>query len=196
MSEARGWIGGGGSPRVFVRLIRGRLPTDAEMNFGLRRGFSPELSALDGPAAADEAASPNPGLSLFGGARVAAEAAPTKTDPDSCIRVPIRGRPRTDAEMKPLPPIPGLPFRWRKRSRLKPLLPNADLSVGGAFAPNFRPSMARWLRMKPLPPIPGLLFSMTQKVAAEAAPKEEMDFSSVPPRFATAAASWVKIAFR
>jgi hypothetical protein len=31
--------------------------------------------------------------------KVAAEAAPTKADPDSCIRVPIRGRPRTDAEM-------------------------------------------------------------------------------------------------
>ena len=69
MSGARGWIGGGGSPRVFVRLIRGRPPTDAEMNFGLRRDLSPELSALDGPVVADEAASPNPGPSLFGGAK-------------------------------------------------------------------------------------------------------------------------------
>jgi muramidase (phage lysozyme) len=43
-----------------------------------RRGFSPELSAFDGPVAADEAASLNPRPSLFGGARVAAEAAPTK----------------------------------------------------------------------------------------------------------------------
>ena len=103
MSGARGWIGGGGSPRVFVRLIRGRPPTDAGMNFGLRRDLSPELSALDGPVVADEAASHNPRPSVFGGARVAAEAAPTE---------------------------------------------------------------------------------------------EEMDFSSVPPRFATAAASWVKIAFR
>jgi hypothetical protein len=35
------------------------------------------------------------------------------------------------------------------------------------------------------------------RVAAKAAPtEEEMDFSLVPPRFATAAASWVKIAFR
>jgi hypothetical protein len=32
--------------------------------------------------------------------------------------------------------------------------------------------MARRLRMKPLPPIPGFPFSMTQKVAAEAAPTE------------------------
>jgi len=120
VSGARGWIGGGGSPRVFVRLIRGRPPTDAEMNFGLRRDLSPEPRVLDG----------------------------------------------------------------------------VGFSAGGAFTPNFRPSMARRLRMKPLPPIPGLPFSMTQKVAAEAAPKEEMDFSSVPPRFATAAASWVKIAFR
>jgi len=43
-----------------------------------RRGFSPELSALDGPVVADEAASPNPRPSVFGGARVAAKAAPTK----------------------------------------------------------------------------------------------------------------------
>jgi hypothetical protein len=43
-----------------------------------RRGFRPELSAFDGPAAADEAASHNPRPSAFDGARVAAEAAPTK----------------------------------------------------------------------------------------------------------------------
>jgi hypothetical protein len=34
-----------------------------------RRSFRPELSAFDGPVAADEAASPNPGLSAFDGAK-------------------------------------------------------------------------------------------------------------------------------
>jgi len=34
-----------------------------------RRGFRPELSAFDGPVAADEAASLNPGLSVFDGAK-------------------------------------------------------------------------------------------------------------------------------
>jgi hypothetical protein len=86
VSGARGWIGGGGSPRVFVRLIRGRPPTDAEMNFGLRRDLSPEPRVLDG----------------------------------------------------------------------------VEFSAGGAFAPNFRPLMARRLRMKPLPPIPGLPSSVAQ----------------------------------
>jgi hypothetical protein len=34
-----------------------------------RRGFRPELSAFDGPVAADEAASHNPRPSVFGGAK-------------------------------------------------------------------------------------------------------------------------------
>jgi hypothetical protein len=40
-----------------------------KMPIFLRRGFRPELSAFDGPAAADEAASPNPGPSVFDGAK-------------------------------------------------------------------------------------------------------------------------------
>jgi hypothetical protein len=57
-------------PDSCIRVpIRGRPRTDAEMNFGLQRGFSPELSALDGAKGADEAASPNPGPSVFGGAK-------------------------------------------------------------------------------------------------------------------------------
>ena len=78
--------------------------------------------------------------------------------------------------MKPLPPIPGLPSSVAQGSRLKPLLPNADLSVGGASAPNFRPSMAWWSRMKPPPTIPGLPSSVAQKVAAEAAPTKCRSF--------------------
>jgi hypothetical protein len=40
-----------------------------KMPIFLRRGFRPELSAFDGPAAADEAASPNPRPSVFDGAK-------------------------------------------------------------------------------------------------------------------------------
>ena len=48
------------------------------MNFGLRRDLSPELSAFDGPVAADEAASSNPEPFVIDDVRVAAKAAPTK----------------------------------------------------------------------------------------------------------------------
>jgi hypothetical protein len=131
--------------------MRGRPPTDAEMNFGLWRDLSPELSALDGPVVADEAASPDPRPSVFGGARVAAEAAPTK--------MPIFCRRSFSPELSAL---------------------DGPVVADEAASHNPRPSVFGGAR-----------------VAAEAAPtEEEMDFSSVPPRFATAAASWVKIAFR
>ena len=64
-----------------------------KMPIFLRRGFRPELSAFDGPAAADEAASPNPGPSVFDGAKGRGGSRSYRNG------FSIRGRPRTDAEM-------------------------------------------------------------------------------------------------
>jgi hypothetical protein len=112
---------------------------------------------------ADEAASYNPRPSVFGGARVAAKAAPTKIG--FCRRgfspeLPVSDDAKDRGRRRPYKPRTSR-FRWHKGSRLKPLLPRS-VFVGGASAPNFRPSMARWWRMKPLPTIPGLPPSMAQ----------------------------------
>jgi hypothetical protein len=106
---------------------------------------------------------PIPGLPPSVAQRVAAKAAPTKIG--FCRRgfspeLPVSDDAKDRGRRRPYKPRTSR-FRWRKRSRLKPLLPRS-VFVGEAFAPSFRPSMARRLRMKPLPPIPGLPSSVAQ----------------------------------